>query len=188
MTISKGTRVIHEIRGEHLDWDGTQVDFLWPQIVPDEVAPSAKNDDSLVFRVRYGERSFLLPGDAEKAAERAILSESDPQMLQAHILKIGHHGGKSSTMPDFLDAARPRLAVISAGAENPYGHPSPVLLERLQQAGVPVLRTEQNGAIHISTDGKSIEVTCFVACPQITAVVNSNRPEAPNSQQNEEQQ
>jgi hypothetical protein len=55
LATSKGTRVAHEIRGEHLDWDGAQMDFLWPQIVADEVAPSAKNDDSLVFRVRYGE-------------------------------------------------------------------------------------------------------------------------------------
>ena len=188
LAISKGTRVVHEIRGEHLDWDGAQLDFLWPRIVADEVAPSAKNDDSLVFRVRYGERSFLLPGDAEKAAERAILSENDVEMLQADVLKIGHHGSKNSTMPDFLDAVHPRLAVISAGAENPYGHPSPVLLERLQQAGVPALRTDQYGAIHISTDGKSMEVSCFVACPQIRALVNSNRPQTPDDQQDEEQQ
>jgi len=103
-------------------------------------------------------------------------------MLQADILKIGHHGSKKSTMPDFLDAVHPRLAVISAGAENPYGHPSPVLLERLQQTGIPVLRTDQNGAIHISTEGKSIEVSCFVACPQITALLNSNRPQTPDNQ------
>lgn len=188
LAISKGARVVHELRGEHLDWDGAQVDFLWPRIVADEVAPSAKNDDSLVFRVRYGERSFLLPGDAEKSAERAILSENDPQLLQADILKIGHHGSKNSTMPDFLDIVHPRLAVISAGEGNPYGHPSPVLLERLQQAGVPVLRTDQNGAIHILTDGKRFEVSCFVACPQITAMLDSSSAQPPDDQKHEEQQ
>jgi beta-lactamase superfamily II metal-dependent hydrolase len=117
--ISKGTRVVHELLGEHMDWNGAQLDFLWPQIVSDEIAPSGKNDDSLVFRVRYCERSFLFPGDAEKAAGRAILSENDPQMLQADILKIGHHGSKNSTMPEFLDAVRPRLAVISQGKRIP---------------------------------------------------------------------
>jgi len=88
------------------------------------------------------------------------MSENEPQPLQADIPKIGHHGSKNSSMPDFLDTMRPRLAV-SAGEGNPYGHPSPVLLERLQQAGVPVLRTDQNGAIHTSTDGQGIEVSCL---------------------------
>ena len=66
LAISKGTRVVHEIGGGHLDWDGAQLAFLWPQIVADEVAPSAKNDDSLVFRVRFGERSFSCPAMRKK--------------------------------------------------------------------------------------------------------------------------
>jgi competence protein ComEC len=131
LAVSKGTQLVHELRGNHFKWDGVQTEFLWPQIVPEEVAQSAKNDDSLVFRVAFGERSFLLPGDAEKMAERSILSESDPRTLQSDILKVGHHGSKNSTTPDFLAAVQPSLAVISAGEENPYGHPSPQLLERL---------------------------------------------------------
>lgn len=170
---AKGVRVLHELRGEHLDWDGAALDFLWPQIVPEELAPSAKNDDSLVFHLTYGQRSFLLPGDAEKSAERAILSESDRQALQADVLKVGHHGAKNSTTPEFLEAVQPKLAIISAGEQNPYGHPSPALLERLTQAGVPILRTDQSGAIHIATDGTRFEVSCFAACPEITAQLNS---------------
>jgi competence protein ComEC len=183
-----GTKVIRELRGNHWDFDGAQGEFLWPQIIPEEVAPSAKNDDSLVFRVAFGERSFLLPGDAEKTAERSILSESAPQTLRADVLKIGHHGSKNSTTPDFLAAVQPRVAVISAGEENPYGHPSPQLLERLQEAGVPTLRTDINGAIHILTDGKTLRVSCFVACPEINAKINLSKPQAPDEQQARKQQ
>ena len=131
---------------------------------PEEIAPSAKNDDSLVFRVKLRERSFLLPGDAEKLSEHYMLSESGPSSLQSDVLKIGHHGSKNSTIPDFLAAVRPRLAVISSGEGNSYGHPSPQLVERLQTTGVPILRTDTNGAIHILTDGTNLEVSRFVAC------------------------
>ena len=188
LATDNGTKVIHERRGNHLEWDGAAADFLWPQIVPEEIAPSAKNDDSLVFRVAYGDRSFLLPGDAEKSAEQSILGESAPGALRADVLKIGHHGGKNSTTPDFLAAIQPRLAIISSGSENPYGHPAPQLLERLQQAGITVLRTDTNGAIHLLTDGKKFAVSCFVACPDISATLNSMKPQPPQGQQGSLQQ
>ena len=188
IAVSKGTRVLHELRGNHMDWDSAQTDFLWPEIVPEEIAQSAKNDDSLVFRIRYGDHSFMLPGDAEKLSERSILAESDPKALRSDVLKIGHHGSKNSTTPDFLAAVQPRLAVISSGAENPYGHPAPQLLERLRQSGIPTLRTDTNGAIHILTDGKKFTVSCFVACPEITAQLNSTEPQAPQNQQSNQQQ
>ena len=66
--------MIHELRGNYFDFDGAHGNSLWAQIVPEEVAASAKNDDSLIFRAVFGERSFLLPGDAEKMSEHAILS------------------------------------------------------------------------------------------------------------------
>jgi competence protein ComEC len=163
--------------------DGAKGEFLWPQIIPSEVAPSAKNDDSLVFRVAFGARSFLLPGDAEKMAQHNILAESEPQALQSDVLKVGHHGSKNSSMPDFLSAVEPKLAVISAGEENPYGHPSPELIDRLRQAGIPTLRTDTNGAVHILTDGKKLEVSCFSACPEIDVQINSPRAQAPDNHQ-----
>jgi competence protein ComEC len=183
LAAAKGTKVLHELHGDRFDFDGAQGNFLWPQIVPSEVAPSAKNDDSLVFRVAFGQRSFLLPGDAEKMAEHNILAESDPQLLRSDVLKIGHHGSKNSTTPDFLGAVEPRLAVISSGEENPYGHPSPQLLDRLRNAEIPTLRTDINGAIHILTDGKNLEVSCFVACPEINAQISSPKPQTPDNQQ-----
>src|SRR5208282_6769652 len=78
----------HELRGQHFVWDGVQVDFLWPEIPPEEVAPLAKNNDSLVIRLRYLEKTFLLPGDAEKQVEAAMLSENDVAELHADVLKV----------------------------------------------------------------------------------------------------
>ena len=156
----------HELRGQHFLWDGVQVDFLWPEITPEEVAPLAKNNDSLVVRLRYLDRTILLPGDAEKQAEAAMLAENDAATLHADVLKVGHHGGKNSTMPDFLAAVAPRISIISAGEENPYGHPSPELLQRLTESGTRVLRTDRDGAVRVLTDGHSLQVDCFVACPE----------------------
>jgi competence protein ComEC len=150
---SRAAQVIHELRGNHFHLDGAHGDFLWPQIVPEEIAPSAKNDDALVFRIKFRERSFLLPGDAEKLSEHYIPSESDAASRQSNVLKVGHHASKNSAIPEFLAAVQPRLGVITSGEDNPYRHPRPKLLERLRQAAIPTLRTGTNGAIHIITDG-----------------------------------
>ena len=159
----------HELRGQHFLWDGVQLDFLWPEIPPEEVAPLAKNNDSLVVRLRYQDRTILLPGDAEKQAEAVMLAENDTAVLHADVLKVGHHGGKNSTMPDFLAAVAPQISIISAGEENPYGHPSPELLQRLGESGTRLLRTDRDGAVRVLTDGHSLRVDCFVPCPEPVA-------------------
>ena len=166
MAERRHVRIEHEIRGQSFLWDGVQVDILWPQISPGEVAPSAKNNDSLVVRLQYKERSVLLPGDAEKQAEYAMLSETDEQKLHADVLKVGHHGSKNSTMPEFLGSVGPQIAIISAGEQNPYGHPSAEVLERLRESGVRILRTDEEGAVRLVTDGHSLRVNCFVGCGQ----------------------
>jgi competence protein ComEC len=157
--------VMHESKGERFLWDGVAGEFLWPDIPVGDIAPNPANNDSLVLRLHFGDRSLLLPGDTEKQAEHEILVENDETFLRSDVLKIGYHGSKNSTTPEFLAAVQPRLAVISAGENNPYGHPNPELPERLERAGVRVLRTDRDGAVRILTDGSSIEVTCFVACP-----------------------
>jgi competence protein ComEC len=156
--------VERELRGQSFLWDGVQVDFLWPESSADEMAPTAKNNDSLVVRLRYGERSILLPGDAEKQAEYAMLAENDPEALHADVLKIGHHGSKNSSMPEFLAAVGAQIGIISAGEQNPYGHPSPALLQRLEEDGMWVLRTDREGAVQVQTDGHNLHVNCNVVC------------------------
>lgn len=128
------------------------------------------------FRLQYKDRSILLPGDAEKQAEYAILSENDPGELHADVLKVGHHGSKNSTMPEFLEQVNPQIAIISAGEENPYGHPSPELLERLQANGVRTLRTDQNDAVQLITDGRTLRVNCFLPCREEVAASGNVHP------------
>ena len=173
----------HELRGKSFRWDSVDGEFLWPEIVPEELAPSAKNNDSLVLRLRYGNETLLLPGDAEKQVEREILSENDPEAMRADVLKIGHHGSKNSTTPEFLAAVQPRVGIISAGEDNPYGHPSPELLERLENAGIRILRTDQNGAVQVMTDGRQLEISCFVACPNGGNAAASVQGKAPDRKQ-----
>jgi competence protein ComEC len=177
----------HELRGKSFRWDGVDGDFLWPEIVPEEVAPSAKNNDSLVLRLHFGGETFLLPGDAEKQVEREILSENSAETLQSSVLKIGHHGSKNSTMPEFLAAVQPRVGIISAGEGNPYGHPNAELLGRLENAGVRILRTDRDGAVHVLTDGTRLEITCFIACAGATNAATSTQAKAPDHHQDEEQ-
>jgi competence protein ComEC len=160
---------------------------LWPEVADADAALTAKNNDSLVLRLKFRNRALLLPGDAEKQAEQAMLAGNSEGDLHADVLKVGHHGSKNSTTPEFLEAVRPQVAVISAGEDNPYGHPSPELLERLQSAGARVLRTDRDGAVHILTDGDKLEISCFVACDNLTTVTVSGSAQAPDQDQNREQ-
>jgi competence protein ComEC len=172
----------HELRGESFHWDGVDGEFLWPAIPPEEIGPSAKNNDSLVLRLHFGNRTILLPGDAEKQVEREIISENNSGTMRSDVLKVGHHGSKNSTTTEFLAAVQPQFGIISAGEDNPYGHPSPELLDRLQSAGVRVLRTDQNGAVHLVTDGLRLEISCYVECPGAATSATSVHREAPDHQ------
>ena len=107
--------------------------------------------------------------------------------VHADVLKVDHHGSKNSTTQEFLDAVAPTIAITSSGEDNPYGHPSPELLERLEASGARVLRTDRDGAVHIVTDGERLEISCFVACAELSTVTTSKRAEAPNQNQNNQQ-
>ncbi len=177
----------HEARANSFAWDNVEGKFFWPENTPADPSAAAKNDDSLVLRLRYQEHAVLLPGDAEKEAEREMLSESGRDELRSEVLKIGHHGSKNSTTPEFLAAVKPRLAIISVGEDNPYGHPNAELLERLASSGVRVLRTDRDGAVHVLMDGRGLEVTCFLPCLPISSE-GLERAQAPDHNKNQEQQ
>lgn len=183
-TVARARRipVVHEIRGSAVIWDGVEEQFLWPESAPGELESGPKNNDSLVLRLKYGERTLLLAGDAEKQAESTMLDENSEAGLRADVLKVGHHGSKNSTTAGFLAAVRPRVAIISAGEDNPYGHPNAELLQRLDAAGVRILRTDRDGAVHILTDGKELVVSCFVACPAGTVSQTSAHAQPPDQQ------
>jgi competence protein ComEC len=113
-----------------------------------------ENNDSLALRIAYGERSFLLTGDLERAEEGRLLAED--RIRVSDVLKVGHHGSKTSTIDPFLDAVRPSLAIISAGFENSFGHPQPEVLGRLENRRTAVLRTDLAGLSTVRTDGKRL--------------------------------
>ncbi len=110
------------------------------------------NDDCLVMTVRYGGTSALLEADAEKETERRMVGEQP----EADLLKVGHHGSATSTIPEFLSAVHPRFAVISVGTRNVYGHPRRQVLERLADSGVRTYRTDLDGATTFYLDGRSV--------------------------------
>jgi beta-lactamase superfamily II metal-dependent hydrolase len=112
-----------------------------------------------------------------------MLLENPGGELRADVLKIGHHGSKNSTSLDFLAAVQPRVGIISAGEDNPYGHPNAELVDRLANANVRILRTDRDGALHVLTDGKGLEVSCYVACPDGTHTAASMQVDAPDHKQ-----
>ncbi|SDX38141.1 Metal-dependent hydrolase, beta-lactamase superfamily II [Marininema mesophilum] len=112
------------------------------------------NDWSAVVKVTHGKNSFLFTGDAESKAESDMVNSKQP--LTANVLKVAHHGAKSSSTTAFLNKAKPKYAIISVG-KNSYGHPDNGVLERLKKAGATVYRTDNKGDIIVSSDQKRVK-------------------------------
>jgi competence protein ComEC len=137
---------------------GTQIRVVAPapDYVPEE---HAGNNDSLVLEITFGKRSILLTGDAERVSERDML---DSGMLHpVTLLKVGHHGSKTSSSEEFLDSLNPRFALISDGYKNQFHHPNPDVLARLTAHHAAVFRTDEHGLITFRTDGDRMELTAF---------------------------
>lgn len=110
------------------------------------------NDTSIVSRLRFGNNSFLFTGDITKVSENKIISKEDGN-LNSDVLKVSHHGSKTSTSAEFLENVLPDIAVISCGKDNSYGHPHEQVLKSLEELGINILRTDQNGDIKIISNG-----------------------------------
>lgn len=148
---NKGLKVTEARAGVSLPLgDGVQALFINPV----KKNYDDLNDWSAVLRLTYGQTSFLFTGDAGSAAEEGILASRQP--LRADVLKVAHHGSRTATGTAFLKAVAPAYAVISAGKGNDYGHPHAQTLQRLQQAGVKVYRTDRDGTITAVSDGKEV--------------------------------
>jgi len=140
--------------GDSITVDGVVVTFL----APDSAWTTALTDPNLastVAVVRYGDVRFLLTGDAE-AAEEEWLVRHWPGALRADVLKVAHHGSSTGTTDAFVRAVRPRVAVVSVGALNSYGHPSGDVMRRLLEANALVLRTDLLGSVVLQTDGRRL--------------------------------
>ncbi len=148
-------------RGDRLEIEGVQVEVLTP-FREALNAVQAANNQSLTLRLRFGQRVFLLTGDIEKEIERRLVAENED--LKTSVLKVAHHGSRSSSTAAFLARAQPTVAVISVADPSPYDHPHPETMTGLQKIGARVLPTSRCGAITISTDGNDLQVKTFVKC------------------------
>lgn len=127
-------------------------------LFPDQnVLKWKRNDGSIVGRIVYGETSIMMMGDATIRTEGIILFNNDKSKLKSTVLKIGHHGSKTSSGIDWLGVIDPSLAIISAGKNNRYGHPHQEVLRRLIDLSIPHLGTYKEGTVHIVSDGKTIK-------------------------------
>jgi len=150
-----GVRIIHQTQGSEFDYGGAKFEVLAP-VTDYRPAAMARNNDSLVMRLSYRERSLILSGDVERQIESELVAAN--LVHHADILKVAHHGSKTSTTEPFLEAVHPAFAIISAGFANLYGHPNVEVVERLHAANIEVLRTDQMGAVTVRTDGHRFEV------------------------------
>lgn len=120
------------------------------------------NDNSLVLKMTYKDFSFLFTGDLEHAGEVEILSSGLD--IRSSVLKVGHHGSSSSTSADFLGRVKPAFAVISAGCDNSFGHPSQQVVELLNHNDVQIFRTDVHGGITFKVTEKDVKI--FTSVPE----------------------
>jgi competence protein ComEC len=141
-TLSTGARVVV---------DDIRFRVLWPDPgrVPREPADGGRgiNDVSIVLFGEVAGRRVLLTGDVEDDVDPILAARGLPSI---DVLKVAHHGSKTASTPAFLDAVRPKVAIVSAGAGNPYGHPARSTIERLQATGADVFRTDTNGSVQVT--------------------------------------
>ncbi len=116
------------------------------------------NNSSIVIKMTYGKTSFLFCADIESEIEEVLLKSE--YKLNSNVIKVPHHGSKSSSTREFLKAVNPEIAVVSAGKNNPFGHPHISVLSRYKAEGIKLYRTDKNGTITAATDGKIIKVRC----------------------------
>jgi competence protein ComEC len=145
-----------DLCGEHTI-GGARVEVLAP--CPTFSSDQGPNDNSFVLRISYGRRALLFVGDAERFEEGQLLANAAKVAggLRADVLKVGHHGSRTSSSPAFLDAVAPSTAIISVGRRNRFGHPHVETLRALAAARIRVFRTDRDGAVVVTSDGESLD-------------------------------
>jgi competence protein ComEC len=144
--------------GESLQFGNARLRVLHPP-EPDWERPRIRNDDSVVLEVACGDVALLLTGDVSAEVERTIAPQLTP--ARTRILKVAHHGSRTSSSVALLEAWRPHIALISAGRGNTFGHPTPEVIQRLESIGARIYRTDLDGEITLESDCRSVVVRTF---------------------------
>lgn len=130
-----------------------KIEILWPK--EKQITDNILNNNSIVAKLSYGDFSMLFTGDIEEIAEKQILEEyKNTEILKSDMLKVGHHGSKTSSTKEFLEKIKPKIALIGVGANNTFGHPNDLVIERLNHLGTKIYRTDKMGEIEFVIDNK----------------------------------
>ncbi len=146
------------LRGDIISIGGVKIEVIFPALAQTATAMS-DNNDSIVLRLVYGNRKFLLTGDIEKETENILVTTS---ALEADIVKVAHHGSRTSSIPEFVSATKAVYAIIPVGRKSPFGHPHKEVIGRWRESGAKILTTGERGTISISTDGVDLKVDTFI--------------------------
>jgi competence protein ComEC len=144
--------------GDLLRLGGVDVRVLHPP-EPDWERQRVRNDDSIVLEISYGAVSIVLPGDISAPVEEALAARLSDAPLR--VLKAAHHGSATSSTGAWLDAVRAAAVVFSCGRGNRYGHPHPAVLERVASRRAHVFRTDEDGAVTVTTDGRKARMKTY---------------------------
>ena len=144
--------------GENIEIEkNLSFNVVWPNS-KSQISDNSINNNSLVFKMKYKKFSMLFTGDIEEIAEKKILQTCNVKNLESLVLKVPHHGSKTSSSQEFLEAVKPKITLMGVGKNNKFGHPSNITLEKFEKYGTKVYRTDQRGEIALKTDGNKIKI------------------------------
>jgi len=153
-TDAEGARIVYARRGQTIDLGaGAVLEILFPETDPIDMESNAS---SIVARLTYGDTSFIFTGDSPKRIEEYLVL-AEGEHLKSDVLKVGHHGSRTSTSEMFLAEVDPEYAIISAGKDNSYGHPHVEVTDMLFNYGVETKNTADEGSIYLISDGEAVE-------------------------------
>lgn len=151
----RGVPIENVTRGDVMEIDGVRIEVLYP--VNNE---KADNNNSVVLRIVYGDKKFLLTGDIEAETEKALLVS--PELLEADVIKVAHHGSRTSSTQEFVDVVKARYAIIPVGRRSRFGHPHEEVVDRWKKSGAQIMTTGAKGTITINTYGDNLEINSYL--------------------------
>lgn len=165
--VSKESSTVIRPWSQDFEIDGVIFDFIYPTESVANKKFGTANNASIIFKLSYRDIDFLFTGDAEKPVEQALVTNT--AKLEAEVLKLGHHGSDTSSTEAFLNLVKPRYAIASAGKDNSYGHPTLLIVNRLERLGITLFRTDQEGSIGFLSNGVNLfrGRTCLIGCSSL---------------------